>query len=272
MLNLLKKGCACMKMIDIGYHHKHDASFVNDRHDGTDYWLLLIVKTPAVFINDRKEIHTKGNSFIIYTPQCPIYHKADNVEYINDWMLFDADKDDIQLINQLKIPINRLTDIGDISSVSMLLRSISYEYHSDRLHRMEVVNHYVRILLYKLSEHIETGRPESALSESSYIKHLIWIRENIYRNPPKEWNIDSLATELGLSRSRFQHVYNDTFGTSISQDVIRSRIQYASNLLKLSKLSIDEISHICGYSSTSYFIRQFKRITGKTPVQFRNKS
>ena len=45
MLNLLKKGCACMKMIDIGYHHKHDASFVNARPDGTDYALLLIVNS-----------------------------------------------------------------------------------------------------------------------------------------------------------------------------------------------------------------------------------
>lgn len=31
-----------MKMIDIGYHHKYDTSFVNDRPDGTDLYYTAV--------------------------------------------------------------------------------------------------------------------------------------------------------------------------------------------------------------------------------------
>ncbi|MBQ8688475.1 MAG: helix-turn-helix domain-containing protein [Ruminococcus sp.] len=53
-------------------------------------------------------------------------------------------------------------------------------------------------------------------------------------------------------------------------DVIMSRIQYASNLLKHSEMSIEEIAEACLYSTSSYFVRQFKKIMGMTPDTYRN--
>ena len=67
-----------------------------------------------------------------------------------------------------------------------------------------------------------------------------------------------MAKELSLSRSRFQHLYSDTFGKSVSQDLIQSRIEKASDMLRKSDLTLKDISSICGYNSVSYFIRQFK--------------
>lgn len=258
-----------MRMDEIGYHHKHDSSFVTDRPNGAGDWLLLIIKTPAIFRIDGKDIHTKANSVIIYTPEYPEYYTPDGEEYIDDWMHFGPDEDEQQLINELNIPLNQVLQLSDISNMSQILRNMCYEYYSANLHKMEIVNLYFRMLLYKLHEQIVITRPSVALSETVYLERLIWIRENIYRWPEQEWNIDTLAKELSLSRSRFQHLYTDTFGSSITQDLIRSRIQKACELLKKGDLSVENIAHICGYSSTSYFIRQFKNEIGKTPSQFR---
>ena len=45
-----------MRMVEIGYNHRHSRSFCIDRPDGTDSWLMLIVKTPVHFRIDGREI------------------------------------------------------------------------------------------------------------------------------------------------------------------------------------------------------------------------
>lgn len=259
-----------MRMDEIGYHHKHDATFVIDRPDGAGDWLFLIVKTPAVFWIDGAPIHTKPSTILLYTPEYPQYYTPDDEEYIDDWMHFGPDEEEQRLIHEMQIPLNQPVQLNDISNISAILRTMCYEYYSAHIHRAEIVDAYFQILLYKLHEQLQLTAPSMPLKKTIYSERLIWIRESIYRYPAKDWNVDVLAEELSLSRSRFQHLYTDAFGTSVTQDLIRSRIQLASDLLKKNELSIDEIASACGYSSTSYFIRQFKKMTGQTPAQFRN--
>ena len=78
-----------------------------------------------------------------------------------------------------------------------------------------------------------------------------------------------MAADLSLSRSRLQHLYNDTFGVSISRDIIAGRVEKAKDLLKNPELSINDVSSMVGYNNPSYFNRQFKNLLGKTPTQYR---
>ena len=55
------------------------------------------------------------------------------------------------------------------------------------------------------------------------------------------------------------------------EDIITSRIQFATELLKNPEIPIEKVAEMCGYASASYFIRQFKEQTGSTPSQFRKK-
>ena len=72
-----------------------------------------------------------------------------------------------------------------------------------------------------------------------------------------------------MSRSRFQHLYTETFGVSVNKDIINSRLKKAVELLETSDQSISDIASIVGYSSIQYFTRQFKNEIGLTPVQYR---
>ena len=259
-----------MRMDEIGYHHRHDAAFLIDRPNGAGDWLFIVIKTPAVFRIDGKDMQVKANSYILYTPEYPEYYHADHAEYIDDWIHFGPNEEEQQLLHELKLPLNRPVYLGDISGISKIVRNMCYEFYSAHLHRHEMVDLYLKMLFYKLHEQIELKQPEQDFSESVYGERLMWIRECIYRWPCRDWHVDAIAGELALSRSRFQHLYSDTFGTSVTQDLIRSRIQYASNLLRQTELSVDEIAQICKYSNTSYFIRQFKKMMGVTPNTYRN--
>ncbi len=258
-----------MRMDEIGYNHKHDKSFFIDRPEGAGDWLLLAVKTKAVFRIDGEDIHVPPNSFIIYTPEYAEYYRADDCEYIDDWIHFGPDGQEEALMRQLSIPLNKIVPVADITQVSSIIRNMCYEQYSANKNRKESVDLYFRLLLFKLNECAENYSSGGSVTENKYFEKLLWLRESIYRWPAREWNVDDMAAELSLSRSRLQHLYNDTFGVSISKDIISSRIEKAKDLLKNPDLTVNDISSIVGYNNPSYFNRQFKSVFGKTPTKFR---
>ena len=78
-----------------------------------------------------------------------------------------------------------------------------------------------------------------------------------------------MAKELSLSRSRFQHLYTETFGVSVNRDVITSRLNKAAELLKTTDLSVKDVGINVGYANTSYFVKAFGNFYGLTPLQYR---
>ena len=65
-------------------------------------------------------------------------------------------------------------------------------------------------------------------------------------------------------------LFKKEFGVTFKNYVIGKRIDVAKNLLTTTDLPINTISDSVGYSNYSYFTRIFKKITGSTPMDFRN--
>lgn len=260
-----------MTIYDIGYNHKHKSNFRVDRPDGCDNWLLLIIKTAAVFLEDgnNKKIHP--NAFVIYEPYFPHSYRADDGEYADDWFHFFLSEEEQKLFEILNIPLNKVIELNEIAELSLIVRSMCYEFWSNNTYRTDSNNLYFRILLNKLSERTAWSRASFDLDcAEPYLNHLLHIRSEIYKRPGQPWDIDELAAEFSISRSRFQHVYSKTFGINIMQDIITSRMEYAARLLRTTSITISEIAQMSGYSSSSYFMRQFKARFGVTPSFYRS--
>ena len=75
--------------------------------------------------------------------------------------------------------------------------------------------------------------------------------------------------KLNLSISHLENIYKQTFDTTCMEDVITARIALAKRYLKNSKYSVAEIIPLCGYTSAEHFFRQFKKLAGLTPNQYR---
>lgn len=258
-----------MRTDAIGYHHKHDHTFRFSRPEGAGDWLLLVIKTPALFRIDGEEIHVDANSVIIYTLGYPQHYRADGGEYIDDWLHFEPDESDRVLIDQLGIPLNTPVHIGNAAAVSAIIKNMCFEHYSAHPNRSHIVNLYFQMLLYKLNEQMTHPYSDVMLRETVYTDQLLWIRQSIFRWPEQDWNADLFAKELTLSHSRFHHLYTSTFGTTMMQDIISSRIQRACKLLKDTQLPVEDIAEQCGYVSVSHFIRLFKKVTGVTPRRYR---
>lgn len=258
-----------MRMDEIGYHHKHNRNFYIERPDGAGDWLLLIVKSPSVFRIDGMDYKLPANCFIIYTPEYPQYYRPDCEAYYDDWIHFYPDDEEQALIQQQQIPLNEPVPVSDISDISVIVRNMCLEHYSANKNRKASVDLYFRLLLYKLGEKVSARFETANNSETLYFEQLLWIRECIYRWPGRDWSIDEMAKELSLSRSRFQHLYTETFGISVNKDLITGRLEKATDLLRNSDLSVADIASRIGYHGVSYFLRQFKAAYDMTPAQYR---
>ncbi len=259
-----------MRVDAIGYQHYHSTEFRHERPEGSGDWLLLLIHTPAAFRIDGVKYAVRPNSFILYTPDFPQNYAADGTGYIDDWLHFEPDEAEKQLMAELHIPLNRPVFLGDVSSLSAMLRNMCYEYYSIHLNRQKTVDLYFSMMLYKCNELMLTEYSDHVFSESVHGAHLLWIRESIFRWPEQDWSLEVLAKELHLSRSRFQHLYAETFGSTLKQDVINSRMQCACNLLRGTELPMEEIAYRCGYANVSHFSTLFKKMMGVTPKNYRS--
>ena len=113
-------------------------------------------------------------------------------------------------------------------------------------------------------------RKKAAESNFTDYRELIYrLRRNIFSQPQKEWEIENISHDIGISKSHLQRLYKQLFSTSIKDDVINLRIKRAMQLLEHTDMRIVEIAEQCGYRSENHFMRQFKEKCGRTAAQFR---
>lgn len=98
------------------------------------------------------------------------------------------------------------------------------------------------------------------------------LRKTIFNEPQRDWNIENITRSLGLSKSHFQRIYKELFGTSCKEDIIISRIERAKWLLENTDLSVSDVSEKCGHMNMSHFIRQFGQRTGSSPAEYRKRT
>lgn len=104
-------------------------------------------------------------------------------------------------------------------------------------------------------------------SDSSIEQIKKYIREHL----DDDLNRKKLASLVYLSPDYLSHVFSEKTGESLSTYILNERIKKAKELLLLSKNSIRDIALQSGFPNISYFSRQFKSLTGKTPQEFRKK-
>lgn len=90
---MLLRGCIYLKSIGVDY--RHDASFVKNCPNGTDEYILLLIKSNALFMLDDERVRATPNSVIVYKKYSKQYFCADGEPFANDWICFDAEKDEL---------------------------------------------------------------------------------------------------------------------------------------------------------------------------------
>nr|WP_089729172.1 AraC family transcriptional regulator [Halomonas muralis] len=87
----------------------------------------------------------------------------------------------------------------------------------------------------------------------------------LHRDPGRNWTVESLASEMGSSRSVFAERFLAITGTTPLRYVTELRMRLASQWIARDRLSIETVAERLGYGSQAAFSRAFKRVTGQSP-------
>lgn len=120
--------------------------------------------------------------------------------------------------------------------------------------------------LIELAHRRTAGESHHADIAISRFKGVIeYIDENLDRNI----SLVDLAALMGLSPSRFSHVFKVAYGVAPYRYILERRIERAKVLLCNSDATVAAISEEVGFSSQGRFSRVFTRSTGTTPSVYR---
>ncbi len=94
----------------------------------------------------------------------------------------------------------------------------------------------------------------------------------VYRAPAREWTLESLAHEAGMSRSSFTRRFKELMGIPAMTWITDLRMRMASNLLADPARGLQQVAAKAGYASATSFSAAFKRWAGHAPSQRRGRS
>jgi AraC-like DNA-binding protein len=102
-----------------------------------------------------------------------------------------------------------------------------------------------------------------------YIGEAITFVEQNFQN---DITVEDIAAFCGLNRSYFGKIFRDRTGSTPQEFLISYRMSRATELLKLTELSVADIGNAVGYANQLHFSRAFKKIYGVSPRQWRNEN
>lgn len=101
------------------------------------------------------------------------------------------------------------------------------------------------------------------------INHIERSMDYILCNLSSHLSLDDIANEAHMSKSYYSSTFRKLNGVSVWGYITAQRINKAQHLLESTTLPIIEICEYCGYNNIANFNRAFKKITGKTPRDYR---
>lgn len=109
-------------------------------------------------------------------------------------------------------------------------------------------------------------------TEVSYSELIRPALEYMMKNYQENISIDQLANLIPLSKSYFMGCFKKAVGVGAIEHLTLLRINAACDALTNTDRMISDISFNCGYSNLSNFNRQFKKIVGCSPKEYRKRN
>ena len=93
----------------------------------------------------------------------------------------------------------------------------------------------------------------------------------IENNFPEKITVDQLASMLALGRRNLERRFKKATANTVVEYIQRVKIEAAKNSLETYRENVNEVMYKVGYTDPKAFRNTFKKITGLSPIAYRNK-
>ena len=117
-----------------------------------------------------------------------------------------------------------------------------------------------------LADLLQEATPQNQIP--SYLENIRALFDDEFQNP---YTLDGLEKRFGISKYRLCREFSLCYQISPLQYLNRRRIEVAKHLLCTTESRIHEVGSMVGFDNTNHFINLFKRFTGMTPLEYRQR-
>ncbi|MEE0867826.1 MAG: AraC family transcriptional regulator [Clostridia bacterium] len=173
--------------------------------------------------------------------------------------------------NRKGIPLNKLNTSGEsISTIQKLIFDIDNEISSKKAEYATMVKiHLVNILIEMIRSYDGKLDELDISSNSQALRSIENAINYIDSNLESDITLDALSDAAHMSKTYFCSQFKKLNGISPWEYITIKRIERSIMLMESTNLTKLEIAIKCGYNNTSNFYHAFKRVTGKSPRDYK---
>lgn len=216
--------------------------------------LLFINKNSVQLFDTKTKFRGKA---ILFTDA--FYCKTDlDTQFLKSSILFN----DLLSVTQINISNSIVETI--ISQLESELKEKKDAYQSDIIR-----NGLRNLLLHSERERRKQGFIE--LKKDADLEYALLLKDLLNRHFIRHKKVGFYAAEMHISTKRLNQTTSRIFGKT-PKNIIDDRVMLeCKRLLVYTSRSVKEVAYLMGFEEPTNFIKYFKKHTGKTPVEFREK-
>ena len=157
----------------------------------------------------------------------------------------------------------------ELVTAELMLHELDAEQKEARLGRDASLQLQFKRLVLFLARIAAKGEAPAIQAQRHLSQELARAYQQIRKNSELPHTLKSLAEEAGLSSSHFRRLFRQAYGESPIKLLVRERVRSTCGLLETTEKNMTEIAYERGFSDSNYYARQFKKIMGTSPSQYR---
>lgn len=239
------------------------------------YLFHYVISGTGTLYADNKKGETvrytikSGEGFMIFPNQICTYTADKDLPWEYTWIEFDGlkVKESVQIAGLSQDQPVYHSHSGELRQ--SMKEEMLYIVHHPQEPPLHLLGHAYLFLDYFTRSITPFRLMKSGSIQEFYIKEAINFIEQNFQN---DISIEDIAARCGLNRSYFGTIFRKALGQSPQEFLIQYRMIKAAELLKLTKLTVQDIGSAVGYSNPLHFSRAFKNVYGLSPRTWRNQN
>ena len=239
--------------------------YYTQRKDGEGYLLFYTVSGKGRISYEEKDyVLTPGIAVII---DCKRYHKYNSEENWNFyWMQLDGKSAGTycRLLNGDQLKLIAIRNSAEFIEQYRTLE----EYVSVRSIENDImISNTVSNVLSQLFYEKQHNTAENTMKNRDRLMPVI---KYLNDHPAEKITVEHMAKLAFLSKYYFIRCFKESYGQAPYEYLTNLRINNVQKLLCSSDLTLEQIAVKSGFCDSKNLIKNFKKITGKTPNEYRN--
>lgn len=254
-----------------GYMHFHNYMEIGYCYNGEG----------TLFLEDER-IRFEDNMFSIIPANYPHMTDSDG-ETISRWeyLVVDVDSivrdmvmDDEILAKELIERINKraiFVKAKEYPEITKLILDICDEMRYKKEFYIETVRGLLRALMVNIAR-INKDTTDKSISQPVSVTQVGTVLDYISQNYDKKLSIADLAKAGHLSETHFRRIFEKCMNMTPVDYLNLVRVQMACEYMRNNDVSMESVAEKCGFQSVSTFNRNFRRVLGESPYQWKLKT